>query len=106
MATTKEDGKSSAADAVGLNELLYGYFILTEKDQKLYELAKQYHEETEAYDRIICSRINERGVAIPINDYEYRLVNHNALDVFKRLLDENRGITQNELRMAINKYID
>lgn len=89
-----------------LSALLYGDFTLTEKDHRLYELAKQYHEETEAYDKTVCSVQNERGVAMPIDAYEHGLINRNALKVRKRLLDDNPDIGRTELHRAISKYVD
>lgn len=83
---------------------LYGKFTPTEKDQRLHELAKQYHEETEAYDRTVCSSKNKRGVAMPVDYYEHGLINRNALRVRKRLLDENPEIGREELHMAISRY--
>ncbi len=37
------------------SSLLYGNFTLDKKDQLLHELAKQYYDETEEYDQIVCS---------------------------------------------------
>jgi hypothetical protein len=93
-------------DESDLSDLLYGDFTPTEKDHRLYELAKQYHEETEAYDQTVCSVKNERGVAMPIDAYEYGLINRNALKVRKRLLDANPDIGSTELHRAISKYAD
>ena len=84
--------------------MLYGDFTPTEKDRRLYELAKQYHEETEAYDQTVCSGRTERGIAMPINAYEHRLINRNALKMRKRLLDDNPDIGREELHRAISRY--
>ena len=89
-----------------LINLLYGDFTPTEKDRRLYDLAKQYHEETEAHDQTVCSVKNERGVAMPIEAYEHGLINRNALKVRKRLLDENPDIGRKELHRAISRYAD
>lgn len=87
-----------------LNALLYGDFTPSKKDQRLHSLAKQYHEETEAYDQKVCSARNERGIAMPIDVYEHRLISRNALKVRKRLLDDNPDIAREELHLAISRY--
>ncbi len=89
-----------------LIDLLYGDFTPTEKDRRLYELAKQYHEETEGYDQTVCSCRNDRGIAMPATRYELGLINRNALKVRKRLLDENPAIGRTELYRAISRYPD
>lgn len=93
-------------EASEFSALLYGDFTPTEKDQRLWELAKQYHEETEAYDQRVCSGRTERGVAMPVNAYEHGLINRNALAVRKRLLDENQDIERGEFHRAISRYAD
>jgi len=93
-------------DESELSALLYGDFTPTEKDQRLHILAKQYHEETEAYDQTVCSAKNDRGVAMPIDAYEHGLINRNALKVRKRLFDENPDIGRKELHRAISRYAD
>jgi len=82
-------------------EAFNGVFILTEKDCRLYSLAKQYHEETEAYDQTVCRGRDKRGVAMPVDAYEHGLINRHALAVRKRLLDENQDIDRKELHRAI-----
>ena len=97
MSTAKRDESEFIA-------LLYGDFTPTEKDSRLYELAKQYHEETEYYDQAVCSGRTERGIAIPIDAYEHGLINRNAMKMRKRLLDENPDIWRGELDRAISRY--
>lgn len=89
-----------------LNALLYGDFKPTESDRRLYELAKQYHEETEAYDQTVCSGRIERGIAMPVDAYEFGLINRNALRVRDRLIKDNPGIGRTELHRAISRYAD
>ena len=85
-------------------QLSYGDFTPTDEDRRLYELAKQYYDETEAYDQRICSGRNERGVAMPIDSCEIGLINRNAQIVFERLTTQNKDIGRTELRQAISKY--
>ena len=89
-----------------LNALLYGDFKPTESDRRLYELAKQYHEETEAYDETVCSGRNERGVAMPVDAYEFRLINKNALKIKMRLIHDNPAIEPTDINRAISRYVD
>lgn len=85
-----------------------GNFVMSEKDKKLYKLAKQYHEETEAYDQTVCTGQYERGrdgkTAIPINPNERRLCSWNARAVYLKILRENPGLSKAELRKAISSY--
>lgn len=84
--------------------LLNGDFTPTEKDHRLYELAKQYHAVTEAYDQSVCTGRNERGIAIPVNSYELILINRNALKIRERLLKDNPDIARTELHRAISRH--
>ena len=93
-------------DESEFSALLYGDFTPIEKDRRLYELAKQYHEETEAYDQTVCIGRTESGIAMPIDTYEFGLINRNALRVRKRLLDSNPDIEREELHSAISRYAD
>ena len=76
----------------------------SEKDNRLHQIAKQYHEETEAYDKTVCSAVNERGIAIPTNSDEQRSINRNALKVRERLVNQNLDVNSSEIRKAIRTY--
>ena len=82
----------------------YGDFTPTEKDRRLYELARQYHAEAEAYDQSVCTGRNERGIAIPVNSYELVSINRNALKIKERLLRDNPDIARTELNRAISRH--
>lgn len=63
-----------------------------EKEKQLYELAQEYHRQTEAYDRMVCTgRIHEDGGIMPATAREHGLINRNALATRKRLFEENPG---------------
>ena len=98
MSTAKRDESEFIA-------LLYGNFTQTKKD-RLRELARQYKDETESYDKTVCIGRTERGIAMPIDAYEHRLINLNALNVLKRLLNDNSDILRKELLWAISRYND
>lgn len=90
-----------------INEMCKVADLLTDEDyQRLYALAQQYHEEAEAYDQIVCSVRNKRGVAMPKDYYELRLINQNAIKVRKRLINENPDIDQREFRKLISRFPD
>ncbi len=93
-------------DESELSALLYGDFTPSEYDHRLYDIAKQYHEETEAYDQTVCRAKNERGVAIPTNAYELKLISLNAQKVRNRLLNENPDIDQKKLHKMISRFPD
>lgn len=84
--------------------LLYGDFTPTEEDRRLHELAKQYHKEAEAYDQIVCSGKSKSGAAMPVDAYELRLINRNALKILNRIRDENPDIDRIELSKAIRMH--
>ena len=59
-----------------------------ERERLIRKLARQYHEETEAFDRTVCTGPIVRGSIRPMNGYEYKLVNQNAIRVRERILQE------------------
>ena len=85
-------------------DMFCGNFNINEKNKLLFGLAKQYHEETEAYDQLICSGQSKRGVSIPTTPYEHSLINRNAQTVLTRLRLEHPEINREELHQAISKY--
>ena len=77
-----------------------------DKDIRLWRLAKKYHEETESYDRIVCSGPIRNGAIIPANGRELRMINHNAKRVLKEILQEAAlvGFSVKEVMGAIRNY--
>jgi hypothetical protein len=67
------------------------------------ELAKQYIEETEAFDRTVCTGKSRNGMAIPDNGYQQSIISRDALKVRDRYLFEVRemGLTIEDWRQAI-----
>jgi hypothetical protein len=78
------------------------------KERLLYELAKEYHETCEAYDRTVCSGPIGPDGAMPASYAERGLINRNAKKVrdaiAKRAEDAQLGITRAELQDAIVRY--
>jgi len=79
-------------------------FVLSDEDKLLQALAKNYHDETESYDLLICSAKNERGVAVPTSNWEFSQINKNAIEVMKRLMAHNPSVNRAKLNKAISKY--
>jgi hypothetical protein len=78
----------------------------TERDQRLHELATQYHTECEAYDRKVCTGPVTKDGIMPATNDERARINRNALAVQKRILSEaeREGFTWRELADAIGKW--
>lgn len=81
-------------------------WVLTDRDLLLYDLAKRYHDETEAYDRSVCTGLVVHGSIRPMSPTQMGLINRNAKLVFDRVLCEasQKGISREELRDAISKH--
>ena len=84
----------------------FGTFEVTKRDQKLYELAKRYHTETEYYDRTVCTGPVLNDSIMPATSHEMALINRNAMVVRKRInADADRdGFTLEEMRLEISKW--
>ena len=78
----------------------------TEKDNKLHELAKRYHAETEAYDQTVCTGPIVNGGIMPATSYERGLINRNARQAFDRIAQEasGHGISRAELWHAVGRH--
>ena len=81
-------------------------FERSPKDNKVYELSRQYHEETEAYDRTVCTGPIRSGSILPMSPKELALINRNASIVLRKLRDvaAQHDISQDELLLGIRRY--
>ncbi len=88
-----------------LNAML-GNFEITERDQKLHELATRYHTECELYDRTVCTGPVGMDGVMPATPREMGLINRNAKAVRSRIEAEatSDGFTREELARAISKW--
>ena len=79
-----------------------------EKDHILHTLAKRYHDETEAYDRTVCTGPIIRGSIQTGNTHELGLVGRNARDTSAKIMLEasQYEISTTEMWCAIAKYDD
>jgi hypothetical protein len=93
-------------DPDGRRALFYQEWEPSEKDRKLYKLAKQYHDETEAFDRTVCTGPIINGSIMPVGNREFVEVNRNAYKVRARIIAEaaQHGITTREMSDAIGRY--
>lgn len=89
----------------GSNALLSGTFELSDKDVALHQLAQQYHEECEEYDKTICSGKRD-GVAMPINGQEMAMINKHARSVRERVIAAAgmRDASKREMVQAIQRW--
>jgi hypothetical protein len=78
----------------------------TDKDNKLHELAKRYHDETEAYDRTVCTGPIRDGSVMPIGTRQMALVNRNAIKVRERIMHEaaQHDISRQDIARAISRH--
>ena len=89
------------------NKLYQGNFPeKSEAELFLDSLAKEYHERTEEYDRLVCTGIVYRGSIMPATNHEFNLINKNALEVRSGLLKRarERSIGSKALNGAIQNY--
>lgn len=82
-------------------------FQPSERDQQLRSVAERYVQESEAYDRTVCTvctgRIGRDGV-MPATAREITLISRNALQLMDALCREHCGtFTRAEIRLAIAK---
>lgn len=76
------------------------------KEVKKQELTKRYHEETEAFDRTVCTGPVINGSIRPANHYQLVAINRNA-DMVRAIIvasAESAGISRDEMRQAISRY--
>jgi len=69
----------------------------------LHDLAAQYHRQTEAYDRLVCTGPMGRDGILPADGYEQGMINRNAHEIRKVIEAEaaKHGYTPAQLHRAI-----
>jgi len=75
----------------------------------LQELAKQYHDRCDAFDRLVCTGKSPRsGEPLPINGREKGLIGRNARQVNEDIVAQGRcmGFTPRQVEDAIREYED
>ncbi len=102
---TPRERTANAFHSVQLGDVPAG---LSVRDAKLDALARRYHEETEAYDRSVCTGPIANGSSHPANSDEYVLTCTNASDTFLRICGEaieETGATVREFRDAVLRVV-
>ena len=81
-------------------------FEISEREKQLMDLAKDYHDSCDAYDDRICSGKNEYGESTPRTNVEFQLINQNASQVRKRVIEKGLklGFDRHTVSKAISKY--
>jgi hypothetical protein len=95
-----------AVDPEAMRRDLYiGTFEPTPRTQ-LDELAAEYHERCETYDRRVCTGPIVRGSIAPANPRELRLINRHAIAVLRELRSraELHGFSPIQLFKAIHNH--
>jgi hypothetical protein len=106
---SEQQRQNGAADGrSALEGVVSGYWPApTEKDRYLYALAAEYHERTEAYDRMVCTGPICHGAIMPATPHEMALINRNALAVMRGLQDRamrEQSIERREVAQAIQRH--
>ena len=85
---------------------LQGTFESSAEDKYLHELAKEYHEKCEAYDRTVCTGPIGRDGILPVNSHERKLICENARVLLRGLMRKakERGIGPVLTMKAIQNY--
>ena len=81
-------------------------FEISNTEKKLIELAKEYHDCCDSYDDRICSGVNRYGESTPRSSVEFQLINSNAQEVRKRIINKGKlmGFDATTVSKAISRY--
>lgn len=71
---------------------------------KITELAKEYHDRCDAYDRQVCTGKNRYGEPMPATSYQYAAINKHAIEVLKDIKKRAVGLPLDLLMTAIRGY--
>lgn len=80
---------------------------LVSAEQALHDLARQYHERCDAFDRTVCTAKSPRsGEVLPANGYEQGLINKHAQHVHEDIVRQGHfmGFTPRQIEDAIREY--
>lgn len=70
------------------------------------DLAREYYERAEAYDRTVCTGPICDGSILPATGEEFVLINRHAIELHRELARRanQMGHTDQQLRQAMRKY--
>jgi hypothetical protein len=84
----KQGGDMAAKDReCDFQDIYLGVWPARE-EKCLYELATEYHERTETYDRTVCTGGFRNGRILPATGHETMLINRNALAIRQELREQ------------------
>lgn len=75
-------------------------FRLSDSQQRLLNLAQRYVDETQAYDRTVCTGPVRHDGIMPVTRHEFALVNRNARQTMERLCTEHPEFSAQQIRRA------
>jgi len=76
-------------------------------DKYLYDLSEEYHRRTEEYDLYVCTGPMGRDGILPANNYQYCLINKNAIKILRELKERawnEMGIDGKAVQRAISRH--
>ena len=79
------------------------HFEPSEKDIRLMKIAENYHSRCDMYDAIVCSCLKD-GEPCPRTNRELALINKNARNVCKELIEQNLDLSRKEIIKAIQSF--
>lgn len=83
--------------------LYQGYFTPSESERRLSAAAEQYVDETEAYDRTVCTGPIVKGSIMPADSHERGLVNRNAMRAMDRLCAQHPEFTRQQILRELSR---
>ena len=90
-------------------KLLHGEWLQVDTEEiRLREIAKQYHDRCDLYDRSVCTGISPRsGEAIPVTGEERSMVNAHARQRHREAVAQgfSAGFTEQQVVRAIQRHV-
>lgn len=83
--------------------LFQGEFSIEARDRVLVQLADEYHQRTEAFDRTVCTGPMGHEGIMPANPRQLALINANAQRIRRELVDRavQAGFTEAQFKVAM-----
>ncbi|ANF87734.1 hypothetical protein A7J50_4379 [Pseudomonas antarctica] len=78
-------------------------FGLSESEHRLLALALQYIDETETYDRTVCTGPILHDGVMPATRHQFALANRNARQTMDRLCNANPEFSDQQIRRAVSR---
>lgn len=90
---------------MNFTDLMLGKFTVSDHSIRLSDIAKQYHERCDAFDKKVCGGVCKvTGDPVPANHWELGRINKHAHEVKRAIYLDNADIDPREIRKAISKY--